>query len=163
MKEITHLNAKGEAHMVDISQKNITSRLAKARGFVHIKAETLKKIRDGLVHKGDVLSVARIAGITAAKKTSDLIPLCHPLLINHVSIDLSLSDNPPGIQVQSSVGVSGKTGVEMEALTAVSVTCLTIYDMLKSIDKEIIISDIFLVEKSGGKSGTYISSASTQS
>lgn len=163
MKEITHLNAKGEAHMVDVSQKNITNRFAKAEGFVHMKLETLHILKSGSAQKGDVLSVSRLAGIMAAKKTSDLIPLCHPLLINHITINFVLSDEPPGLKVEGSVNVSGQTGVEMEALTAVCVSCLTIYDMLKSVDKDMRISNIYLLEKSGGKSGKYTSTLSPKS
>ena len=155
MTQLTHLNARGEAVMVDVSDKPATQRTAIAEGFVAMTAETLALVRDGRAKKGDVLATARIAGIMAAKKTSELIPLCHPLMITKVAVDLTLSDAPAGIAVRAEVKVGGQTGVEMEALTAVSVACLTIYDMLKAADKDMVIGPVRLLEKSGGKSGPY--------
>ena len=155
MTQLTHLNARGVAVMVDVSDKPATQRTAIAEGFVAMTAETLALVRDGRAKKGDVLATARIAGIMAAKKTSELIPLCHPLMITKVAVDLTLSDAPAGIAVRAEVKVGGQTGVEMEALTAVSVACLTIYDMLKAADKDMVIGPVRLLEKSGGKSGPY--------
>ena len=155
MSKLSHLNERGEAHMVDVSEKPVTSRTAIAQGFVAMSPDTLALIETGTAKKGDVLATARIAGIMAAKRTHELIPLCHPLLISKVTVDLALSQNPAGVRVTAEVKVGGQTGVEMEALTAVSVACLTIYDMLKAADKAIVIGDIHLVEKSGGRSGTY--------
>jgi cyclic pyranopterin phosphate synthase len=152
---LTHLNARGEAHMVDVSEKAVTSRMAVASGFVAMSAATLALVTSGNAKKGDVLATARIAGIMAAKRTHDLIPLCHPLAITKATIDFETQAEPPGIRVTSLVKVGGQTGVEMEALTAVSVACLTIYDMLKAAEKSMRIEAIHLVEKSGGKSGTY--------
>jgi cyclic pyranopterin phosphate synthase len=156
MATLSHLDEKGRARMVDVSDKEITSRIAVARGSIYMRVETLALIRTGKVEKGDVFSVARIAGIMAAKKTSALIPMCHPLNITSVKVELSAEDNPPRIDIEASVKVSGKTGVEMEALTAVSVAGLTIYDMCKAVDREMTIGEIKLIEKSGGKSGTFI-------
>ena len=153
MNKLSHINAKGEAHMVDVSAKAVTSRTAVARARVSMKAETVKLIKSGSAKKGDVLATARIAGIQAAKKTSDLIPLCHPLAITKVTVDFKLSSKH--IDVEALVKVEGKTGVEMEALTACAVACLTLYDMVKAVDRGIIISDLRLVEKTGGKSGTF--------
>ena len=153
MNKLSHINAKGEAHMVDVSDKAVTSRTAVARARVSMKAATLKLIKSGTAQKGDVLATARIAGIQAAKKTSDLIPLCHPLAITKVTVDFRLSSNH--IDVEALVKVEGKTGVEMEALTACAVACLTLYDMVKAVDRGIIISDLRLVEKTGGKSGPF--------
>lgn len=155
MSKLSHLNAAGEAHMVDVSDKDVTSRTAVAEGFVALLPETLALVTKGEAKKGDVLATARIAGIMAAKKTHDLIPLCHPLAITKVSVEFSPSTEPAGIHVTATVKVTGQTGVEMEALTAVSVACLTIYDMLKAADKGMTISDIRLLEKTGGRSGTY--------
>jgi cyclic pyranopterin monophosphate synthase len=151
--KLSHLDAKGNAHMVDVSHKDVTSRSATARARILLEAETLTLITSGTAKKGDVLATARIAGIMAAKKTSDLIPLCHPLMISKVSIDFSLSDSY--IDVEATVKVEGKTGVEMEALTACSVACLTLYDMVKAVDRGMRITDLRLVEKSGGKSGPF--------
>ena len=153
MNKLSHINAKGEAHMVDVSDKAVTSRAAIARARVSMKAATVKLIKSGSAKKGDVLATARIAGIQAAKKTSDLIPLCHPLAITQVTVDFKLSSKH--IDVEALVKVEGKTGVEMEALTACAVACLTLYDMVKAVDRGIIISDLRLVEKTGGKSGTF--------
>ena len=155
MPALSHLNARGEAVMVDVSNKAPTARTAIAEGFVAMSATTLALVRDGTASKGDVLATARIAGIMAAKKTSELIPLCHPLGITKATVDFDLSENPPGISVRAEVKVAGQTGVEMEALTAVSVACLTIYDMLKAAEKGMTIGAIRLLEKTGGKSGVY--------
>jgi cyclic pyranopterin monophosphate synthase len=155
MTKLSHLNAAGEAHMVDVSDKAVTNRTAIAAGFIAMSSETLDLITSGTAKKGDVLATARIAGIMAAKKTHELIPLCHPLAITKVTVDLVPSHAPPGIHVSAEVRVGGQTGVEMEALTAVSVACLTIYDMLKAAEKGMIIRDIRLVEKTGGKSGVF--------
>lgn len=153
--QLTHLDAKGEAHMVDVSEKSVTSRSATARGFVTMSAATLALATTGTAKKGDVLATARIAGIMAAKRTHDLIPLCHPLLITKASVDLVPQSDPAGIAVSATVRVTGQTGVEMEALMAVSVACLTIYDMLKAAEKGMRIEAIHLVEKTGGKSGDW--------
>jgi cyclic pyranopterin monophosphate synthase len=153
MSKLTHLNARGEAHMVDVSDKAVTSRSATAQGFVAMQAETLAQLRDGTAKKGDVLATARIAGIMAAKKTHELIPLCHPLAITKATVDFTLENR--GVRVSATVKVGGQTGVEMEALTAVTVACLTIYDMLKAVEKSMSIEAVHLVEKTGGKSGTY--------
>jgi len=153
---LTHLNAAGEAHMVDVSEKAETTRNAVAQGIVRMRAETLDLILADGLPKGDVLATARIAGIMAAKKTHDLVPLCHPLALSKVEIDLAPSHTPsPHVRVQATVKLKGKTGVEMEALTAVSVACLTLYDMAKAVDKGMVIDTIHLVEKTGGKSGDY--------
>ena len=139
--------------MVDVSSKDVTTRSATARARVLMLAETLVLLREGLAKKGDVLATARIAGIMAAKKTSDLIPLCHPLMISKVSVDFQIGDGV--VEVEATVKVEGKTGVEMEALTACSIACLTIYDMLKAVDRGMKIADLRVVEKSGGKSGLF--------
>ncbi len=152
---LSHINERGEANMVDVSEKSVTSRTAIAEGFVLMKPETLALIRDGSVAKGDVLATSRIAGIMAAKRTHELIPLCHPLAISKVTVDFEERDDPAGLRVEALVKVSGQTGVEMEALTAVSVACLTIYDMLKAADKAMRFEGIRLIEKTGGRSGVY--------
>ena len=152
---LTHLNAKGEANMVDVSDKADTHRIARAEGFVSMQPATLALVETGQAKKGDVLATARIAGIMAAKKTHELIPLCHPLPITKATVDFELSPSPPGIRVTAEVKVTGQTGVEMEALTAVSVACLTLYDMLKAADRGMSFSDIRLLSKSGGRSGDY--------
>ena len=156
MRKLSHLDDQGRARMVDVSDKDITSRIAVARGTIHMRAETLALIRANKIEKGDVFSVARVAGIMAAKKTSELIPMCHPLNITSVEIDLTLAENPARVEIEASVRVSGKTGVEMEAMTAVSMAGLTIYDMCKAVDREMSIGEIRLVKKSGGKSGTFL-------
>jgi cyclic pyranopterin monophosphate synthase len=156
MTKLSHLDEQGRARMVDVSEKEITSRIAIARGTVHMRPETLALIREDKIEKGDVFSVARVAGIMAAKKTSELIPMCHPLNITSVEIDLTPRQEPARVEIEASVRVSGKTGVEMEALTAVSVAGMTIYDMCKAVDREMSIGEIRLVKKSGGKSGTFI-------
>jgi cyclic pyranopterin monophosphate synthase len=153
MSKLSHLNDKGEAHMVDVSDKAVTTRSATAKARVLAAAETIKIITTGTAKKGDVLATARLAGIMAAKKTSDIIPLCHPLMISKVTVEFIIENNH--IDVEATVKVEGKTGVEMEALTACSVACLTVYDMLKAVDRGITITDLRLVEKTGGKSGTF--------
>ena len=153
--KLTHIDARGEARMVDVSDKPPTERIAVAEGCVVMSAATLDIIRSGNAKKGDVLGTARIAGIMAAKKTSDLIPLCHPLALSKVTLDIDLDDALPGCRVRATVKVTGPTGVEMEALTAVSVACLTIYDMIKAVERSGRIEGIHLVEKRGGKSGDY--------
>ncbi|MET0643762.1 MAG: cyclic pyranopterin monophosphate synthase MoaC [Candidatus Binatia bacterium] len=156
MDKLSHLDAQGRAKMVDVSDKDITSRIAVARGTIHMRAETLALILANKVEKGDVFSVARVAGIMAAKKTSELIPMCHPLSITSVEIDLTPAENPARVEIEASVRVSGQTGVEMEAMAAVAVAGLTIYDMCKAVDREMSIGEIRLVKKSGGKSGTFL-------
>ena len=153
--KLTHIDDQGHAHMVDVSDKAVTERTAIATGRVLMKPETLALILEGRAKKGDVLGVARVAGILAAKRTSDLVPLCHPLAITKVTVDLDPDEAENAINVRALVKVSGQTGVEMEALTAASIACLTIYDMVKAVDRGIIITDIKLVEKTGGKSGTF--------
>jgi cyclic pyranopterin phosphate synthase len=153
---LTHFDKEGKARMVDVTDKAATARVAVACGSVMMKAETLKLIRQGRVEKGDVLGVARVAGIMAAKRTPDLIPMCHPLNISSVSIDFIIDAKKNKVDIKTTVKLTGLTGVEMEALTATSVAALTIYDMCKAIDKEMIISDILLLEKSGGKSGAFV-------
>lgn len=153
MSKLTHIDEGGGAHMVDVGDKSSTSRQAVASGRIFMHAETLQAIKDNALKKGDVLSTARIAGIMAAKKTSELIPLCHPLMLTKISVDFEYFDD--GILVTSLVRLSGQTGVEMEALTAVNIALLTIYDMAKALQKDMIISDIKLLEKSGGKSGDW--------
>ena len=155
MAKLSHITASGEAHMVDVSEKAVTTRVAVAEGRVVMKPETLALCLSGDAKKGDVLGTARIAGIMAAKKTHELIPLCHPLLISKVTLDLTPDDTLPGVRVRAEVKVGGQTGVEMEALTAVSVACLTIYDMLKAIDRFMTIEGIGMSEKRGGKSGAW--------
>jgi cyclic pyranopterin monophosphate synthase len=154
MGKLSHIDAKGEAHMVDVSEKTVTSRTAVAKARVMMLPETLALITTGTAKKGDVLATARIAGIQAAKKTSDLIPLCHPLMISKVSVDFAIVE-PDAIDVTALVKVEGKTGVEMEAMTACSVACLTLYDMVKAVDRGVRITDLRLVEKDGGKSGHF--------
>jgi cyclic pyranopterin phosphate synthase len=155
MTKLTHLAAGGEAHMVDVSEKAVSERVALAQGAIRMRAETLQVALSGNAKKGDVFAAARIAGTMAAKKTADLIPLCHPLALTSVSVDIEPDPALPGIKVSARAKVAGQTGVEMEALTAVAVACLTIYDMLKAIDRSMRIEGIELVEKSGGKSGTF--------
>ena len=155
MSKLTHIGSDGEARMVDVSGKDATERTAVAEGRVVMRNETLDLVLSGNAKKGDVLGAARIAGIMAAKKTSELIPLCHPLLLSKVEVDISPDAALPGLVVRAAVKISGQTGVEMEALTAVSVACLTIYDMVKAAEKSMRIEGIRLLEKSGGKSGDY--------
>jgi len=154
-RRLTHLDAEGNARMVDVSTKDVTVREAVAKGRVMMAAETLRLVIEGKAKKGDVLAVARIAGIMAAKRTHDLIPLCHPLALQSIAVDLSPDAAGPAIEVTATVRVEGKTGVEMEALTAVTVACLTVYDMLKAADRAMRIEAVRLVEKSGGRSGHY--------
>ncbi|KAF1858212.1 MULTISPECIES: cyclic pyranopterin monophosphate synthase MoaC [unclassified Agrobacterium] len=154
-QKLTHIDASGEAHMVDVGDKTETTRVAVAEGFVKMKPETLALIRDGNAKKGDVIGTARLAGIMAAKQTANLIPLCHPLMLTKVAVDITEDTALPGLRVEAMVKLSGKTGVEMEALTAVSIACLTIYDMAKAADKAMEIVNIRLLEKSGGKSGDF--------
>jgi cyclic pyranopterin monophosphate synthase len=155
MSGLTHIDSAGEAHMVDVGDKAETSRSATAEGYVRMLPETLALIREGNAKKGDVIGTARLAGIMAAKKTSDLIPLCHPLMLTKVSVEIFEDAALPGLRVTATAKLTGKTGVEMEALTAVSVTCLTIYDMAKAADKGMEIGGVRLLEKTGGKSGAY--------
>lgn len=153
MSDLTHFNSRGEAHMVDVGEKNQTHRTAVCEGRISMQAETLQKILQGDHKKGDVLGIARIAGIMASKKTSELIPLCHPLMLTHVDIDFTPETNSNSIYCTCTVETRGQTGVEMEALTAIQVALLTIYDMCKAIDRGMTMSDIRLIEKKGGKSG----------
>jgi cyclic pyranopterin phosphate synthase len=155
MSKLTHLDSAGNAVMVDVSAKAVTAREAVAAANVHMLPETLRLIAAGDAKKGDVLAAARIAGIMAAKRTHELIPLCHPLLISKVAIDFDIDERNATIRVSATVSLEGKTGVEMEALTACSVACLTIYDMVKAVDRGMVITDLRLVRKSGGKSGLY--------
>jgi cyclic pyranopterin monophosphate synthase len=152
---LSHLNDKGEARMVDVSGKDVTSRSARAEGFVAMAPATLELIVAGNAPKGDVLATARIAGIMAAKRTDELIPLCHALPITEVTVAFEPSRDPPGLKVEATAKVDAKTGVEMEALVAVAVACLTIYDMCKAVDRAMSFSDIRLTEKTGGRSGTF--------
>ena len=158
MADLTNFDDNGNAHMVDISDKQNSFRTAKAACSIQMSLETLKIIADGNSKKGDVLNVARIAGIQGAKRTSELIPLCHPISLTKINLDLTLNDKIPGIEIISTVKTTGPTGVEMEALTAASISALTVYDMVKSLDKSIIIKDLRLIFKDGGKSGLYESS-----
>ncbi|MDH5185068.1 MAG: cyclic pyranopterin monophosphate synthase MoaC [Gammaproteobacteria bacterium] len=153
MSDLTHFNQSGEAHMVDVGSKDITHRTAIAAGTIHMQAETLALILQGGHKKGDVLGIARIAGIMASKKTSELVPLCHPLALTHVELDFTPQENNNCIDCEATVETRGQTGVEMEALTSVQVALLTIYDMCKAVDKGMIMDNIRLLEKKGGKSG----------
>lgn len=155
MSQLTHLNDSGEANMVDVGDKAVTHRIAVAEGRVEMQPETLSMILSGNAKKGDVLGTARLAGIMAAKRTHELVPLCHQLLISKIEINIEPIENENALYVEATVKVNGQTGVEMEALTAVSVTCLTIYDMAKAVDRGMRIEGIRVLEKSGGKSGTY--------
>jgi len=157
MTGLTHLDAAGAAHMVDVGGKSATAREARAEGRIAMSAAALAAIRDGAAAKGDVLAVARVAGIMAAKRTSELVPLCHPLPLTRIAIDLALTDD--GVDAAATVATDGKTGVEMEALTAVSVALLTIYDMAKALDRHMVLGEIRVVAKSGGKSGDWIAPA----
>jgi len=160
-QKLTHFDEKGRAKMVEVSAKADTLREAVARGFVRVSEEALGLIKKGNLKKGDPLEIARIAGIMGAKRTHELIPLCHPLLLTNIEVNLNLTKS--GIEIESKVVCVGKTGVEMEALTAVSVAALTIYDMCKAVDKKMTIGDIFLVKKSGGRSGTFVNPVKKQS
>jgi cyclic pyranopterin phosphate synthase len=152
MSQLSHLDAQGKARMVDVGGKPDTERTAVAKGEVRMKPETLALIRAGAMKKGDVLTVAQLAGVMAAKRTSDLIPLCHPLPLTHVTVELALNDDLPGVEITATARTVGKTGVEMEALTAVSVAALTVYDMAKAVEKTMTVTSIRLIEKHGGKS-----------
>lgn len=160
MNEFTHIDSDGKVRMVDVTQKASTERLALAEGKITMTGDTFEMINNQSIKKGNVIETARIAGIMAAKKTSDLIPLCHPLNITHIAVDFFPDKNEKAIYIRASVRLKGQTGVEMEALTAVSAAALTIYDMCKSYDKSMVISDIKLLEKSGGKSGTFMNTGS---
>lgn len=153
---LSHINQHGEAHMVDVGQKQVTERIAVAEAIVRMQQTTLQMVIDGKHHKGDVFSVARIAGIQAAKKCSDLIPLCHPLMLTKVSVDLVAMPEESSVRIEATCKLAGKTGVEMEALTAASIAALTLYDMCKAVDKGMVISQTRLLEKRGGKSGTWL-------
>ena len=155
MSDFTHLDSNGRVRMVDVTGKKATIREATARGVIHMTPRIIDQIQSRSIKKGNVLETARIAGIMAAKKTADLIPMCHPLAITHVAIDFKFRPEGNAIEITATARLTGKTGVEMEALTAVAVAALTLYDMCKALDKGMIISDICLLEKSGGKSGTY--------
>jgi cyclic pyranopterin phosphate synthase len=156
MSELTHFNQAGEAHMVDVGGKKVTDRVAVAAGTIQMLPETFKLIEQGGHKKGDVLGIARVAGIMAAKKTADLVPLCHPLALTKVSVEFELDAEIPAVHCEVTVGTSGQTGVEMEALTAVQVALLTIYDMCKAVDKGMVMTNIRLLEKAGGKSGHWL-------
>ena len=155
-EQLTHLDKSGRVHMVDVGNKEDSERLAIAKGEVWMRVDTLQAIRAGLVKKGDLLTIAQVAGIMAAKRTADLIPLCHPLSLNQINVDLKLDDNLPGVKITATARTNGKTGVEMEALTAVSVAALTVYYMAKAIEKTKRIQNIRLIEKHGGKSGDIV-------
>ncbi len=155
MAQLSHLDAEGSARMVDVSEKDKTNRVAVARGKILMRAETLAMIVEKRVAKGDVFSVARVAGIMGAKRTPDLVPMCHPLNITSVEISLTPEKNPSRVEIEATVKVTGQTGVEMEAMTAVAVSALTVYDMCKAVDREMTIGEIQLTKKSGGKSGTF--------
>ena len=155
MRELTHVDADGAARMVDVSGKSETARLARAAGSIRMRRSTFEAVRDHVVAKGDVLGVARVAGVMAAKRTAELVPLCHPLPLDDVQVELVLDAALPGVQVEAVARTTGRTGVEMEAITAVSIALVTIYDMAKALDREMVISDIRLLEKSGGRSGLW--------
>ena len=155
MADLTHFDRDGKAHMVNVGEKPSTDRVAVARGQIRMALDTLAKIEEGSFGKGDVLGVARLAGIMGAKQTSNLIPLCHPLGLDHVAVDLTADRGLPGITITATCKVTGRTGIEMEAMTAVSVAALTIYDMCKSVDRGMVIDSIRLTHKSGGKSGVF--------
>jgi cyclic pyranopterin phosphate synthase len=155
MSGLTHLDDSGRARMVDVSDKDVTARTAAARGFLSCKAETLAQVRAGAAPKGSVIQTAELAGIMAAKRTAELVPLCHPLPLTKVAVQIEIDDELPGFRVASEVRTKAETGVEMEALTAVSVACLTLFDMLKAIDRAMVIGGIEVVSKTGGKSGDW--------
>ncbi len=156
MSKLTHFNREGRARMVDVTTKNETVRVAVARGEIKMQPDTLAAIKNGLIAKGDVLAVAQVAGIMAAKQTGSLVPMCHPLFITGADISFNLNEADSTVQIQATAKTTGKTGVEMEALTAVSLAGLTIYDMCKAIDRAMVLGEIRLVEKTGGKSGRYV-------
>jgi len=153
--QLNHFNQRGEAHMVDVGDKDVTQRIAVAEGVIRMQAETVQRILEGSHKKGDVLAVARVAGVMASKRTADLVPLCHPLQLSHVDIQLNVDEKEQFVHCVVEVKTSGKTGVEMEALTAVQVTLLTVYDMCKAMDRGMLMTDIGLVKKTGGKSGEW--------
>ncbi|MEK9960713.1 MAG: cyclic pyranopterin monophosphate synthase MoaC [Rhodobiaceae bacterium] len=155
MSDLTHFDADGKAHMVNVGDKPVTDRVAVAQGSITMATDTLAKIREGGFGKGDVLGVARLAGIMGAKQTASLIPLCHPLGLDHVAVELEPDDNLPGVRITATCRVTGRTGIEMEAMTAVSVAALTIYDMCKAVDRAMVIGSVRLIHKSGGKSGVF--------
>lgn len=155
MTELTHLNTRGEAHIVDVGEKERTHRVAIAEGQIRMAADTLAKLRAGNLRKGDALATARIAGIMAAKRTWELVPLCHPIALTHIDVELRLQEEPPGVYCQARAETVERTGVEMEALTAVQIALLTIYDMCKGLDRGMIIDEVQLLHKSGGRSGTW--------
>ena len=155
MSDLSHVDRSGQARMVDVSAKEITDRFARATGVISMSRDALEAVRKNAVEKGDVLAVARIAGVMAAKRTADLVPLCHPLTLTDVQVVATIDDTIPGVRVESAVRSAGKTGVEMEAIVAVSVTLITVYDMCKSLDKSMVISDICLAEKAGGRTGQW--------
>jgi cyclic pyranopterin monophosphate synthase len=155
MSDLSHIDRTGQARMVDVSGKEMTERFARATGSISMSPDALEAVRKNAVQKGDVLAVARVAGVMAAKRTAELIPLCHPLLLTDVQVTVSIDDTVPGIRVESGVRTTGKTGVEMEAIVAVSVALVTAYDMVKSLDKSMVISGICLSEKTGGRSGNW--------
>ena len=155
VSRLSHVGSRGEARMVDVSAKGDTERFARAAGAIRMRPQTLVAIRDNQLAKGDVLTVAKVAGIMAAKRTAELIPLCHPLPLTDVQVTLTLDDVLPGVRVEAEARTIGRTGVEMEAITAVCVTLVTIYDMAKAVDRDMVISDILLLEKSGGRSGAW--------
>lgn len=161
MEDFTHFDDQGRARMVDVGVKDITRRVARVRGKVYMNPETLELIKTGGIKKGNVLAVAQVAGIMAAKRTSELIPMCHPLSLTGIDLDFRYDDQCSVVEIEAQVSCQGKTGVEMEALTAVSTAALTIYDMCKAVDRSMIIGEIRLVEKSGGKSGTYLRAGET--
>jgi cyclic pyranopterin phosphate synthase len=160
--EFTHINANGDAHMVDVTEKIVTERTAIAQAYIEMSAQTLSMIVEGKHHKGDVFATARIAGIMAAKKTSELIPLCHPLMLTKIEVDIIAEPKKNRVKITALCKLSGKTGVEMEALTAASTAALTIYDMCKAVQKDMIITNIHLCKKQGGKSGSYLHNPATQ-
>lgn len=162
MSELTHLDERGNARMVDIGEKAVTARVATASATVSMLPDTFRLIADGAHKKGDVLAVARVAGIQAAKKCADLIPLCHPLMLTKVTVDFEMDDRTQQVLITATCAVDGKTGVEMEALTAASVAALTIYDMCKAVDRGMVISNICVLQKKGGKSGEYIRAEASQ-
>lgn len=162
MSSLTHFDAQGQAHMVDVAAKPATHRVAVATGRIEMQAATLALIESGTAKKGDVLGIARIAGIQAAKKTSDLIPLCHPLALTRIAMEFAPADGPPQVVCTATVETVGPTGVEMEALTAVQVALLTIYDMCKAVDRGMVITGVHLLEKHGGKSGSYTAPPATK-
>jgi len=155
MSDLTHFDADGKAHMVNVGDKPVTDRVAVACGEIRMAAATLDRIREGGFGKGDVLGIARLAGIMGAKQTASLIPLCHPLGLDHVAVDLEMDESLPGVRITATCRVTGRTGIEMEAMTAVSVAALTIYDMCKAVDRGMQIGSIRLTHKSGGKSGDF--------